>query len=296
MTRRTDIYATSVVLWELLVGEPLFRASNEAALMARIVEGAIPPPSRKNPELSPALDAVVLRGLARDPERRFATARELALALEGALPPATAHATGAWVERIALDHLAARRQQLALVEGNVRVEAALPHIEPGTSVDTLTAPRAPIEATEVIDGPTQLVSSSTPDAEVSSRPSWVVAGAVVVLGGLALALSQLVPPDLSRASSAELGRLAGEMARALPVSEESAADELPVVADASASETEVPVPPPSASAAVAKPAPAPWRAPARPKPAAPKPTSAPSCDPPYTVDGQGHRHAKRECL
>jgi serine/threonine protein kinase len=102
--RRTDVWAAAVVLWELLMGKRLFGAANAAAVVYDILERTITPPGVG----SPALDAVVMRGLARDPGERFQTAREMAMALEEALTPASPRAIGDWVEATARETLRAR--------------------------------------------------------------------------------------------------------------------------------------------------------------------------------------------
>src|SRR5690606_30003225 len=82
----------------------------------RILEADIVPPSTVAPELPRALDAIVMRALNREPDARFATARELAVALEETLPLATHRQIGEWVEEIAADALTERRQRLAELE------------------------------------------------------------------------------------------------------------------------------------------------------------------------------------
>ena len=69
----------------------------------------------------PELDAIVLRGLARDPRQRCPTAREMALALEALRRrPRRPPQVGAWVERIAYQTLADRAAVLAALEANSR--------------------------------------------------------------------------------------------------------------------------------------------------------------------------------
>ncbi|MCI0632580.1 MAG: protein kinase [Actinobacteria bacterium] len=84
-TPQTDVYSLGCVLYECFAGSPPFRREIEAAVMyAHLVEE---PPSlaSERPDLPGAIDEVIGRSLAKAPEHRFRSARELADALEGAL-------------------------------------------------------------------------------------------------------------------------------------------------------------------------------------------------------------------
>ena len=76
--RRTDVYAASVVLWEVLTGRRLFVSHSPGETMARVLEQTVDPPSKHAKGIAVALDEIVLRGLRRDPSQRFATAEEMA--------------------------------------------------------------------------------------------------------------------------------------------------------------------------------------------------------------------------
>ncbi|WP_437320981.1 serine/threonine-protein kinase [Sorangium sp. So ce385] len=119
VNRRADIYAASVVLWEVLTGRRLFTGECDAEIYGRILEGVVQPPSAYG-DVPKALDEVVLRGLEKDPERRYATALEMAAALEEALSPASPRAVGAWVEATAGTLLEARAKSLAAIETSQR--------------------------------------------------------------------------------------------------------------------------------------------------------------------------------
>ncbi len=82
--RRVDVYAAGAVLYEALTGLPLFRADNDAALMAQIVRGVRAAPCEMEPRVPTALSAVCMRALSRKVDARYATAAELADALEAA--------------------------------------------------------------------------------------------------------------------------------------------------------------------------------------------------------------------
>jgi serine/threonine protein kinase len=78
---RADVYSAAVVLYECLSGELPYAGSNALQLLAAQMTGGPPPAlSEKHPELA-AFDEVVRRGLSYDRAQRFATARELAVAL-----------------------------------------------------------------------------------------------------------------------------------------------------------------------------------------------------------------------
>ncbi len=87
---RSDLFAAGVMLWELLVGDPLFRRDNDAATLTALIYDPVPSASVRRPGLDPAWDDFLNRALFRDPERRFQTAGEMAralLALPGADDP-----------------------------------------------------------------------------------------------------------------------------------------------------------------------------------------------------------------
>jgi len=82
---RSDLFSAGVLLYEMLVGRRLFNAPGDAAMMLQIVQGEIPPPRTINPNVPEALEAVVLRALTREKNKRFATGREMAKAIEQAM-------------------------------------------------------------------------------------------------------------------------------------------------------------------------------------------------------------------
>jgi serine/threonine-protein kinase len=116
--RRVDVWAASVVLWELLTGKRLFSRETEAESMRAILDSPIEPPGR--------LDEIVMKGLARDPAQRFETALDMAVALEESMDLPRAHDVGAWVEVAAGDALQARELQIGEIE-NRSSAAPVPH-------------------------------------------------------------------------------------------------------------------------------------------------------------------------
>jgi serine/threonine-protein kinase len=83
--RRTDVWALGVVLWEALAGRPLFPQRSLKDVLFAVTTQPIPGVREVNPQVPLAFDEIVAKALARDPERRFVSARELGRALEHTL-------------------------------------------------------------------------------------------------------------------------------------------------------------------------------------------------------------------
>ena len=73
---RTDIYSLGIVLYEMVTGRVPFDADTPMAVILKQIEQPLPPPSVFKPGIHPAIEAVLLNALAKEPAQRFATMQE----------------------------------------------------------------------------------------------------------------------------------------------------------------------------------------------------------------------------
>ncbi len=79
---RSDIYSLGIIFFEMLVGQPPFVSEGFGELVNLHLNVAAPAPSSQNPAIPPAIDAIVLKMLSKDPAGRYADMAELQIALK----------------------------------------------------------------------------------------------------------------------------------------------------------------------------------------------------------------------
>ncbi len=255
--RRTDIFAASVMLWELLTGRRLFASPTEVETITKILSAPIPSPRDFDPELSERIEELVLAGLDRVPERRFASAREMDQALHRCMPVASTFDVAEWLDAMLGPSLHRRAQLVSEAETS------------GPANEQVT----------VSDGDSRVVVISPPAPAVSPRKLGVVASALAIVGVVAWLV--LVTAH-GRATASGTGSTSSSEDAGGPTAAEAPAPALPPVAA---------TPSTAATAAASSPVPAPKHAP----PPAVKRHKGVNCDPPYFINASG-KHFKEECV
>lgn len=86
MDRRVDVFAIGVVLWELIVGRPLFHGEHDAIIISQVTSGKYTRPIEMRPQVPKKLDGIVMKALSPDANDRYPTAAAFADAIESFAP------------------------------------------------------------------------------------------------------------------------------------------------------------------------------------------------------------------
>jgi len=297
VTRLTDVYAASVVLWEALTGKRLFQGDTEGEIFHKVLAGCTEPPSTYAPDVPARLDEVTMRGLQVDPANRFESARAMALAIEEATPLVSTSKLGDWVETVAKDSLGSRSARVATIESDSaaragkRVEDVPVIVEDIPVIDE--GSRSPSTST--------LVSPAGPAKRPSRHTSWLVGVSGVALLAGALALGGVLGRGSSAASAqTSAPSAAPSLGATAPIPPAVTAAPSPTEPAATPAPSAVTPPTPPATTARARPDPLPRtvapRAASVVAPGAAPASQKPNCDPPYFIDSDGHKQYKRECF
>lgn len=194
LTRRVDVYATGIVLWELLANRRIAEGRDEADFLTMLFEGAVPSlveecsawrrsMGQAGWKRLIALDAIVMKAISLKSGDRYATALDMAEAIVAAHPPATQGDVATWVAETAGDHLAKMRRSLAESEEEFRSVsrmevATLSRRGNRTTADDSEADRVTVpmpearlveaDAIDVTDIAEEEASSSSPPTSIST--------------------------------------------------------------------------------------------------------------------------------
>ncbi|HEV3142026.1 MAG TPA: protein kinase [Vicinamibacterales bacterium] len=258
---QSDLYSLGIMLYEMVAGRVPFKAETPFAIALKHLSAPMPPPATFNPRLGPAIEAVVLKAVARSPRDRYASGEEFANALSGAIRktqaiqeqktiveprPESQTATDRAASTAAVPPLSATAQTVAVAPKTVPMPPKTAPMPPQT---------APV-------APTKTVAAAPPTAAADGRPSRSSLWAAVAIGIPLVAIvgylgfgGSLQSPPLHRSTPP---RIQAPVERAKPLVERPKRTAAPPPA------AEPPAPQPAA----AQPAPSPPATPQEPTPPA----------------------------
>jgi serine/threonine-protein kinase len=172
---RADVFCAGTCAWEALTGRHLFRAEDPGRVIVKLLEMPIEPPSKLVPGIPEEVDAIVLRALERDPDKRFQTAREMAIALEDALPPAIPRKVGEWALRHVGAILEARNARLAKLQpesgGEIELAQIAQQVSNSVAPPPVVSPPKPLEVQSASfpGEPSLAVDAASADGAIESE-------------------------------------------------------------------------------------------------------------------------------
>ncbi len=204
---RSDLYSIGIILYELLTGRVPFQAESAVTIALKQVSEAPVPPSEINPRVTPELEAVVLRALAKEPRERFADADEFIAALDAAASRIPSPRAIAAAEAAAAALPGAAAAAIGTAGGAMAPAPPPPSpvVPPRPSAAAAATPPANDGANPstgvhpVREGPRAAAAAAAPAADPTrggarKRWPWVALGALVLFGLVALLVSLLSPP------------------------------------------------------------------------------------------------------
>ena len=180
---RTDIYSLGIVLYEMLAGRVPFEADSTLTVLHMQIH-TTPPPI---PGILPQVQQVIDRALAKNPDDRYQTSRELAMDYYRAIGLSTKPPTGNFSQTVPVDATAIESSPVLAVPAPVTKPEPAATLVPTPELDPEPVPGPRIEREAKIDSPARLEPASVPTP--ASKPSrsriWLGVG-LASLCGLAL--------------------------------------------------------------------------------------------------------------
>jgi TonB family protein len=181
--KRSDIFALATVLFEMLTARKLFAGDNELSILEQVREARVTPPSHYNDEVTPEIDAIVLKALQKDPANRYQTAGEMQRDLDAVLynfkPTPTSADLAIYMHRLATS--------VATPAHTMEMHAPEPpqaanELKPLKAAAVVAAPAIPASMPTPIPAAMPVAATATPAAKPPVVPIAIVA--VLVIGAL----------------------------------------------------------------------------------------------------------------
>jgi serine/threonine protein kinase len=177
--QRSNLFTVGTILYEMVVGRKAFDAADPVLLVGQIDNEMPPEPAKLNPKIQPAVSALIMKALAKDPAERFQTARDLVQDLEtckdsGRKPAAEPKKTAATAVKV--DPAARAAAASKFVSSGTGAAESAPAASRPAPARPVAAP-VPVQAAPPISThPVSTQSTSVPSTSTKPAPARAVAG------------------------------------------------------------------------------------------------------------------------
>lgn len=190
---RADLFSVGVMMWEAIAGRRMWQKKSEVEILTALIKGEIPSLDEVRPDADPELRRICARATARDPDARYAEAREMRLDLEAYLESQNERTTVREISQIIGVIFAEQRKKMrALLEKCI---AEAKELAPISKLPSLAPP--PLETTTPprIDHTMQMLRAATASASAPA-PAAIESGpsiSVVATMASGTPISQAMP-------------------------------------------------------------------------------------------------------
>ncbi|HLU66195.1 MAG TPA: serine/threonine-protein kinase [Kofleriaceae bacterium] len=214
--RRADVFSLGVLLWEVTCGRRLFTGATDYVVLRKILHQPVPRPSEVVPGYPPALERIVMRALARDPDQRTASAEALRGELEALVAELGLEAPSSGLADLVRELQATRARTRRLPPAVIVPDPEPPAIaaapDAGDAADDDDDIEITIEAGEP-EPPSRAVTVPDPPRAAAPRRhrrrALAVTVALTFAAIAALLVAALYRPELGRDAADLIRRLVG---------------------------------------------------------------------------------------
>jgi hypothetical protein len=209
---RSNLFTLGTILYEMVVGRQAFDAADPVTLVERIENEMPASPSAVNPKIQPAVSALIMKALAKDPAERYQSARELVEDLEkckdgGSGKKAATEVKKAAAPKVAVssaDRAAAASKFVSSASSAAKPEPSAPSVAPKVVAPRAVAPKpaAPIPSVSAEPISPKPVAPRIAELVAETKAAAAAAGATTTSGGSATEFAQ---PDFGVSSAASVG-------------------------------------------------------------------------------------------
>lgn len=205
LDRRADIFAAGVMLWEAVTRTRPWKGRSDHFVIERLMDGRFPSARAVNPDVPPALEAILAKALAPERDNRYATAAEFQRAIEGYLDSLGEHVDMREFGKLLSAQFAEDRRRIhESLEEALRIDTSGGKVAPGSLPLLVHSPSVPSEERTV--GPSQ----RSPEPPEQRLPTPSVGNS---LPGLVGTVPNAPPPPRTRVRPAVvIGTLAAAAA------------------------------------------------------------------------------------
>ncbi len=223
--RRADVFSVGVMMWEAVTGKRMWKGVPDITILERLLRGDVPTPRSVRPDVPEKLEAIIRKALAQERADRYASAADLAAAIDAYLEEGGERPHMRELGKVVTAAFDADRARIkAIIDEQLRDKPAgsdapaLPLIDQRShggpagrqSVpDASSGPSAPGSGTTSYTGPSALFTSSASTMDDASRRSRGIVAVVALVGGAVIAvaswqIAKSSPPVSAASASASV--------------------------------------------------------------------------------------------